>query len=151
MPGHPVHHHLEFTQTHVHRVGDGLLLCHPLSSCLQSLPLSESSNESTLCMRWPKYWSFSFTISPSNEHPGLTFRMDWLYLLVDQGTLKSLLQHYSSKPSILWHSAFLIVQFSCPYDYWKNHSLDWMDLCWQSNVSAFEYALYVGHNFPSKE
>ena len=110
MPGLPVHHQLlEFTQTHVHRVGDGLLLCHPLSSCLQSLPLSESSNESTLCMRWPKYWSFSFTISPSNEHPGLTFRMDWLYLLVDQGTLKSLLQHHSSKPSIHRRSAFFTV------------------------------------------
>ena len=74
------------------------------------------SNESTLCMRWPKYWSFSFSISPSNEHPGLiSFRMDWLDLLVVQGTLKSLLQHHSSKVSILWHSAFFIVQLSHPY------------------------------------
>ena len=74
------------------------------------------SNESTLCMRWPKYWSFSFSISPSNEHPGLiSFRMDWLDLLAVQGILKSLLQHHNSKASILWHSAFFIVQLSHPY------------------------------------
>ena len=74
------------------------------------------SNESTLHMSWPKYWSFSFSISPSNEHPGLiSFRIDWLNLLVVQGTLKSLLQHHSSKASILWHSAFFIVQLSHPY------------------------------------
>ena len=74
------------------------------------------SNDSTLCMRWPKYWSFSFNISPSNEHPGLIFfRMDWLNLLAVQGILKSLLQHHSSKASILWHSAFFTVQLSHPY------------------------------------
>ena len=74
------------------------------------------SNESLLCIRWPKYWSFGFNISPSNEHPGLmSFRMDWLDLLAVQGTLKSLLQHHSSKASILWHSAFFIVQYSHPY------------------------------------
>ena len=74
------------------------------------------SNESTLCMRWPKYWSFSFSIIPSKEHPGLiSFRMDWLDLLAVQGTLKSLLQHHSSKASILWHSAFFTVQLSHPY------------------------------------
>ena len=74
------------------------------------------SNESTLCMRWPKYWSFSFSISPSNEHPGLiSLRIDWLDLLAVQGTLKSLLQHHSSKASILWHSAFFTVQLSHPY------------------------------------
>ena len=74
------------------------------------------SNESTLRMRWPKYWSFSFSISPSKEHAGLiSFRMDWLDLLAVQGTLKSLLQHHGSKPSILWHSAFFIVQLSHPY------------------------------------
>ena len=79
------------------------------------------SNKSALCIRWTKYWSFSFSISPSNEHPGLlSFRMDWLDLLAVQGTLKSLLQHHSSKASILWHSAFFIVQLSHPYtDYWK--------------------------------
>ena len=74
------------------------------------------SNESVLCIRWPKYWSFSFSINPSNEHSGLhSFRMDWLDFLAVQGTLKSLLQHHSSKASILWCSAFFIVQFSLPY------------------------------------
>ena len=80
------------------------------------LALCIFSNELALCMRWPKYWSFSFSISPSNEHPGLiSFRMDWLDLLAVQGTLKSLLQHHSSKASILRHSAFFIVQLSHPY------------------------------------
>ena len=92
-----------------------LILCHPL---LLLPPISPSirvfSNESTLCMRWPKYWSFSFSISPSKEHPGLIFRMDWLDLLAVQGTLKSLLQHHSSKASILRRSAFFIVQLSHP-------------------------------------
>src|SRR5574342_421854 len=113
-----------------------LTLCHLLLLLPSITPsIRVFSNESTLCMRWPKYWSFSFSISPSNEYPGLiSFRMDWLDLLAVQGTLKSLLQHHSSKASILHCSA-------CPtltsiHDYWKNHSLDWMDLCWQSNVSA---------------
>jgi len=94
-----------------------LILCHPLL-LLPPIPLSIKvfSNESTLHMRWPKYWSFSFSISPSNEHPGLvSFRMDWLDLLSVQGTLKSLLQHHSSKASILRHSAFFTVQLSDPY------------------------------------
>ena len=97
------------------------------------------SNESALCIRWPKYWSFSFNISPSNGHPGLiSFRMDWLDLLAIQGTLKSLLQHHSSKASILLHSSFLSSPtLTSLHDYWKNHSFDYMDLCWQSNVSAF--------------
>ena len=93
-----------------------LILCHPilLPSIFPSIRVF--SNESTLCMRWPKDWSFSFGISPSSEHPGLvSFRMDWLDLLAVQGTLKSLLQHHSSKASILWHSAFLMVQLSHPY------------------------------------
>ena len=88
----------------------------PFSSCPQSLPASVFSNESTLCMRWPKYWSFSFSIIPSKEHPGLiSFRMDCLDLLAVQGTLKSLLQHHSSKASILRCSAFFVVQLSHPY------------------------------------
>ena len=94
-----------------------LILCHPLL-LLPLIPPSIRvfSNESTLCMRWPKYWSFSFSISPSNENPRLiSFRMDWLDLLAVQGTLKSLLQHHSSKASILWHSAFFTVQLSHPY------------------------------------
>ena len=94
-----------------------LILCRPLL-VLPPIPPSIRvfSNESTIHMRWPKYWSFSFNISPSNEHPGLiSFRMDWLDLLAVQGTLKSLLQHHSSKASILQHSAFFIVQLSHPY------------------------------------
>ena len=121
MPGLPVHHQLpEFTQTHVHRVSDAIQPSHPLLSPFPPAPIPPSirvfSNESTLRMRWPKYWSFSFIISPSKEHPGLiSFRMDWLDLLAVQGTLKSLLQHHSSKASILQHSAFFIVQLSHPY------------------------------------
>ena len=94
-----------------------LILCHPLF-LLPPIPPSIRvfSNDSTLHMRWPKYWSFSFSISSSNEHSGLIyFRMDWLDLLAVQGTLKSLLQHHSSKASILWHSAFFRVQLSHPY------------------------------------
>ena len=94
-----------------------LILCHPLL-LLPPIPPSNRvfSNESTFSMRWPKYWSFSFSISPSNEHPGLiSFRMDWLDLLAVQGTLKSLLQHHSSKASIFQHSAFFTVQLSYPY------------------------------------
>ena len=120
-PGLLVHHQLpEFTQTHVRQVSDAishLILCHPFL-LLPSIPPSirDISNESTLRKRWPKYWSFSFNISPSKEHPGLiSFRMDWLELLAVQGTLKSLLQHYSSKASILRCSAFFIVQLSHPY------------------------------------
>ena len=110
-PGLPVQHQLpEFTQTHVHQVGDAIQPSHPLSSpsLLPRIPPSIRvfSNESTLRIRWPKYWSCSF-ISLSNEHPGLiAFRMDWLDPLAVQGTLKSLLQHHSSKASILQHSAF---------------------------------------------
>ena len=121
MPGVPVHHQvLEFTQTHVHQVGDAirhLILCLPLF-LLPPIPPSIRvfSSESTLRMRWPKYWSFSLSISPSNEHPGLvSFRMDWLDLLAVQGTLKSLLQHHSSKASILRRSAFFTLQLSHPY------------------------------------
>ena len=118
-PGLPVHHQLPgCTQTHVHRVGDAIQLSHPLSSPSAPNPSRHQglSNESTLSMRWPKYWSFSFSISPSSEHPGLiSFRMDQLDLLAVQGTLKSLLQHHSSKASILRRSAFFTVQLSHPY------------------------------------
>ena len=113
----PVHHQLpEFTQTHVVWVGDALQLSHPLSSpSPPALNLSQHQGLFKL-VRWPKYWSFSFNISPFNEHPGLiSFRMDWLDLVAVQGTLKSLLQHHSSKASILWHSAFFRVQLLHPY------------------------------------
>ena len=94
-----------------------LILCHPLLLLPSIFPsIRVFSNESALHIRWPKYWSFSFNISPSNEHPGLiSLRMDWLDLLAVQGTLKNLLQYHSSKASILQHSAFLIVQLSHPY------------------------------------
>ena len=94
-----------------------LIVCHPLLLPPAIFPsIRVFSNESVLCIRWPKYWSFSFSISPSNEHSGLiSFRMDWLDLLAVQGTLKSLLQHHSSKASVLWCSAFFIVQLSHSY------------------------------------
>ena len=94
-----------------------LILCHPLLFLPSIFPsIRVFSNESVLRIRWPKFWSFSFNISPSNKYSGLiSFRMDWLDLLAVQGTLKSLLQHHSSKASILWHSAFFIVQLSHPY------------------------------------
>ena len=118
--GFPVHLQLpEFTQTHVHQVSDAIQPSYPLSSpSLPALNLSQHQglyNWSVLHIRWPKYWSFSFNISLSNENQGLiSFRMDWLDLLAVQGTLKSLLQHHSSKASIL-HSAFFTVQLSHPY------------------------------------
>ena len=119
--GLPVHQQLpESTQTHVHWVGDAIQPSHPLLSLSSPASIFPSirvfSNESALHIRWPKYWSFSFNISPSNEHPGLiSFRMDLLDLLAVQGTLNSLLQHRSSKASILRRSAFFIVQLSHPY------------------------------------
>ena len=114
-PGLPVHHQLpEFTQTHSIKSvmpSNHLILCCPLLPPSIFPSIGVFSNESALRIRWPKDWSFSFSISPSNEHPGLiSFRMDWLDLHAVQGTLKSLLQHHSSKASILLHSAFFIVQ-----------------------------------------
>ena len=120
-PGLPVHHQLsELTQTHVHRIGDAIQPSHPLSSpfLLPSIfpSIRVFSNESVLHIRKANYWSFSFSISPSNEYSGLiSFRIDWLYLLAVQGTLKNLLQHHSSKASILQCSAFFGVQLSHPY------------------------------------
>ena len=115
-PGLPVHHQLpESTQTHVHRVGDAIQPSHPLSS--PSPPaFNLSHNRGLLRIRWPKYWSLSFNISPFNENPGLiSFKMNWLDLLVVQGTLKSHLQHHSSKASIFWPSGFFLVQLSYPH------------------------------------
>ena len=117
----PCHSHLlELAQTPVHWVGDAIQPSHPLFS--PSLPtfnfpsIRVFSNESVFCIRWPKYWSFGFNISPSNEYSGLiSFRIDWFDLLAVQGTLKSFLQHHSSKASVLWRSALFIVQLSHPY------------------------------------
>ena len=121
MPDFPVRHYLlEFAQTYVHRVGDAIQSSHPLlPSSSPALDLSQHqafSSESALLIRWPKYWSFSFSISLSNEYSGLiSFRIDWFDLLLVQGTLMSLLQHHSSKASILRHSAFFMVQLSHLY------------------------------------
>ena len=135
-----LHQLLELAQTHVHRVGDasnGLIFCRRLPSIFPNITVF--SNESALHIRWPKYCSFSLSISPSNEYTGLiSFRIDCFHLLAVQGTLKSLLQHHGSKASILRHSAFIMVQHSHPcMPTEKNHSFDYMDLCWQSDVSAF--------------
>ena len=120
-----------------------LILCHPLL-LLPPIPpnIRVFSNESTLCMRWPKYWSFSFNISPSNEHPGLIyFRMDWFDLLAVQGTLE-----FSPTPQFKSINSSVLSFLHSPtltsiHDHWKNHSLDLMDLCWQSNISGFQYTI----------
>ena len=119
-PGLPVRHQLpEFTQTHAHPVGDAIQpshLCRPLFLLPSIFPSIRAFSSESVLIRWPKYWSFNFSISPSNEHPGLiSFRMDWLDLLTVQGTLKSLLQHHSSKASVLRGSAFFMVQLSHPH------------------------------------
>ena len=146
-PGFAVHHQLpEFTQTHVHRVSDAIQLSHPVSSTFPPAPNPSQhqvfSNESALCMRWPKYWSFSFSIIPSKEHPGLiSFRMDRLDLLAVQGTLKSLLQHHSSKTSILRNSAFFTVQLSHPY-MTTGKTYPWLEgPLLAKYASAFQYAI----------
>ena len=141
-PGFPVHHQLlGLAHIRVHRVSDAIqpttcLLLLLLPSIFPSIKVF--SSESVLCIRWPKNWSLSLSISPSNEYSGLiSFRMDSLDLLAVQGTLKSLLQHHNSKHQ------FFSAQFSYSktltsiHFYWKNHSFDKTDLCWQSNVSAF--------------
>ena len=117
----PVHHQLlELTQTHVHRISDAIQPSHPLSSLLLLPPIFPSirvfSNGLVLCITWPKYWSFSFSISPSNEYSGLiSFKTDRLHLLAVQGTFQCLLQNHNTKASLLQHSAFFIVQLSHPY------------------------------------
>ena len=142
-PDLPVHHQLpELAHTHVHRVGDAIQPSHPLSSLLL-LPsifpnIKGFFNDSALCSKWPKYWSFS--IGPSNEYSGLiSFRIDWFDLLEVQGTLKSLLQHHSLKASILQCSAFLMVHLSHPYmTIGKTIALTRLFyLCWQSVIFAF--------------
>ena len=131
--GLPVHHHLpEFTQTHVHGVvmpSSHLILCRPLLLLPSIFPsIRVFSSESVLCIRWLKYWSFRFNISPSSEHPGLiSFGMDWLDLLAVQGNLKNLLQHHGSKASLLLHSAFSTL--TSIHDQLKNRSPHYMDIC----------------------
>ena len=156
MPGFPVYYQLpELTQTHVHWVSDAIQPSHTLSSpSPPTFNLSQHqgfSNKSALHIRWPKNWSFSFSISSSNEYSGqISFRMDWLDLLAVQGTLKSLLQHHSSKTSVLCHSAFFIVQLSHPYMTTRKI----IALTRQSfvgKVMSLVFNMLVGHNFSSKE
>ena len=146
-PGLAVHHQLpEFILTHVHQSVMPSSHCIHYRPLLLLAPIPPSirvfSNEATLCMRWPKYWSFSLSISPSNEHPGLvSFRMDWLDLLAVQGTCKILLQYHSSKASILWCSTFFTVQLSYLYmttgkTITLTVSAKVMSLCQQSHVST---------------
>ena len=157
MPGLPVHHQLlsllKLMSIESVMPSSHLILCRPLLLLSSISPsIRVFSNESALCIRWPKYWSFSFNISPSNEYSGLiSFRMDWLDLLAVQGTLKSLLQHHSLKASILWGRSFVYSPTLTPlHDYWKNHGFDLTDLCWQrrtfeglSEEGKFGYARKV--------
>ena len=144
MPGFPVHPNsqslLKLMSIELVMPSNHLILYRPLLLPPSIFPsIRVSSNESVLRIRWPKYWSFSFSISPSDEYSGLiSFRIYWFDFLSVQGTLKSLLQHHSSKASILWPSAFFIVQLSHPYmTAGKTTALTRTDLCQQSNVSAF--------------
>ena len=135
---------LRLTSIELIMTSNHLILCRPLLLLPSIFPsIRIFSNESDLRIRWPKYWSFSFNISPSSEHSGLiSFRKDWLDFLAVQGTLKSLLQHHSSKASILWRSAFLRVQLSHPYmTIGKTIALTRWTFGWQGNISAFEYAV----------
>ena len=144
MPICPAFHYLmEFAQIHAHWISDAIQPSHPL---LSPSPLALSLAQHQGLFQWvgsshhvAKYWSFSFSISPSNEYSGLIcFRIDWFDLLAVQGTLKSLLQHHSSKASVLQHSAFFMVQLSHPYmTTGKNHSFDYMGICQQNDFSAF--------------
>jgi len=151
MPGFPVlHHFLEFAQTHAHWVSDAIQPSHPLSPLLLLPSLFPSirvfPNVSVLRIRWPKYWTFILSISPSHEYSGLiSFRIDWFDLLVVQGTLKSL-QYHNFKASIHWHQffgpAFFMVQLSHLYmTTGKTIAFEYMDLGWQSDVSAFKYTV----------
>ena len=145
MPGFPVHHQLlEPAQTHVHWVGDAIQPSHPLFSpsppAFNLSSIRVFSNESVVCIRWPMYWGFSFSISPSNENPGLiSFRMDRLNLLAVQGTLKCWTSPTPQLKSINSSSLSFLYgpTFTSTHDYWKNHSFDNMDLCQKSDVSAF--------------
>ena len=145
MPGFPVHHQLpELAQTHVHQVGDAIqpfIFCHPLLLLPSIFPsIRVFSNESVLCIKWPKYWSFSSSISPSKEYSGLiSFRMDWFDLLAVQGTLKSLLQHYSSKSLILWFSKSLILSL------WLQILETSGDSCFQSSIFSFKWTAIPSH------
>ena len=129
-----------------------LILCRPLLLLPSISPsIRVFSNKSVVHIRWPKDWSFTFNISPSNEYSGLiSFRMDWMDLLAVQGTLKSLLQHFKSINSLAL-SFLYSPTLTSMHDYWKNLSFDYMDFCWQSDVFGFYYTVWVCHSFFSKE
>ena len=135
-----LHYLPEFAQTLAHWLvipSNHLILCHPLLLFPSIFPSVRVFSNGLALKSWPKYWSFNFSISPSNEYPGLiSFRIDWFDLLAVQRTLKSLLWHHNTKASVLQHSAFSMVQLTSVHDYWINHSFDYMDLCQQSDVSA---------------
>ena len=154
MPGFHTHRQLpEFTQTHVHWVGGAIQPSHPLSSPSPSIfsSIRVFTNESVLGIRWPKYWSFSFSISPSYEYSGLiSFRMDWLDLFAFQETLKSLLQYHSSKASILWCSTFSRIQLSHP-DMTTGKTITLTRKTFVGKLKSLLFKILVGHNFSSKE
>ena len=135
----PVHHQTQSLPKlmSIELVNNYLILCHPLLLLPSIFPsIKVFPNESALCIRWPKYWSFSFNISPSSEHPGLiSFRMDWFDVLQSKELSRFFTNTTAQK--ILWCSAFFMVQLSSIHDYWKDHTFDYMYLYWQSNVSAF--------------
>ena len=143
MPGFPVLHYLlefaQFMSFESVMLSNHLILCCPRLLLSLVFPIIRVFfNKSALHIRWPKYCSFSFSMNPSSEYSGLiSFTIDWFDLLAVQGALKSLLQRHTSKASILRHSSFFMVQLTSLRDYWKDHSLDYMDLCQQSDVSAF--------------
>ena len=115
-----------------------LIVCRPFSSCSQSFPASGSSNESALRMKWPKYWSFHFSISPSNEYSGLiSFRIDWFISLLSKGLTRVFPSTTVQNHKFFWASFLYGPTVTSIHDYWKNHSFDYTDLCWQSDVSAF--------------
>ena len=132
---------LKLMPTESMMLSNHLILCHPLLLLPSIFPsIKVFSNESVLHIRWPKYWSFSYSIILSNEYSGsISFRMDWLDRFAVQRTLKSILQHHNLMPSTLWHSAFFTVSptLISIHDYWENHSVDYMHFYWQSDVFAF--------------
>ena len=146
MPGfHVPHHLLKFVQVQVHCIGDAIKSSHPLMSLSPSsiFPQHQGLFQSVSCLhQMTKYWSFSFSISPSKEYSGLiSLKTDWFDLAV-QGTLRSLLQHHSLKAAILWCSAyFMLPVLTTVPSHWEDHRLDYMDVCQQSNASAFQHAL----------
>ena len=149
-----LHHLLKLVQVHVHFIGDAILSCDTLFSFfLWCLRTSRIFQWVVCSHQWPKYWNFSFSINPSSEYSGFIYlKIDWFDLFTVQRTLRSLLQHHSSKASILWRSAFLNgPALTTIHDHWEDHNLDSRDLCWQSHVSTFQHTVYVCHCFPSQK